>query len=72
MIALADGEVEAFLEVEAAVLFDFGGEHAFVLLQQFTPATVLHQAEEEAIAGHAVGGEPEFVERVRGGLLILG
>jgi len=33
VVAFADGEVEAFLEVEAAVLFDFGGEHPFVFLE---------------------------------------
>ena len=33
VVAFADGEVETLLEVEAAVLLDLGGEHAFVLFE---------------------------------------
>ena len=72
MVALADGEVEALLEVVAAVLLDLGGQDALVLLEQLAPAAVLHEAEEDAVTRHAVGGEPELVERVGGRVLALG
>ena len=71
MVAFADGVVEAFLEVVAAVLLDIAREDPFVLLQEFTPAAVLHETGEGFIARHPVGGQPEFIERVGRGLLVV-
>ena len=71
VVAFADGVVEAFLEVVAAVLLDIACEDPFVLLQEFAPAAILHETGEGFITGHPVGGQPEFIQRVGRGLLVV-
>ena len=72
VVAFVDREVEALLEVEAAVLLDFGGQHALVTLEQLHQPAVLLEAEQAGVAGDAVRGQPELVHRVLGGLGAFG